>query len=44
MTLLLIEILLVMKLDDETFSAKAKSLGVGAVLMIVSVVTTVSRP
>jgi len=34
--LLLIEILLVMKLDDETFSAKAKSLGLGSALMIVS--------
>merc|ERR1712157_298059 len=34
--LLLIEILLVMKLDDETFNAKAKSLGVGSALMIVS--------
>jgi len=34
--LLLIEILLVMKLDDATFNAKAKSLGVGSALMIVS--------
>merc|ERR1719378_1300924 len=34
--LLLIEILLVMKLDPETFSAKAKTLGVGSALMIVS--------
>merc|ERR1712117_279402 len=34
--LLLIEILLVMKLDDATYSAKAKSLGVGSALMIVS--------
>merc|ERR1711948_81691 len=34
--LLLIEILLVMKLDDETFNAKTKSLGVGSALMIVS--------
>merc|ERR1712109_47237 len=34
--LLLIEILLVMKLDDSTFSAKAKALGVGSALMIVS--------
>merc|ERR1712176_1244589 len=33
---LLIEILLVMKLDDATFNAKAKSLGVGSALMIVS--------
>jgi len=34
--LLLIEILLVMKLDDETYSAKSKSLGVSSALMIVS--------
>merc|ERR1712226_1645352 len=34
--LLLIEILLVMKLDDSTFNAKAKALGVGSALMIVS--------
>merc|ERR1711860_401607 len=34
--LLLIEILLVMKIDDATFSAKAKTLGVGSALMIVS--------
>merc|ERR1712218_567311 len=34
--LLLIEILLVMKLDDNTFSAKAKALGVGSAPMIVS--------
>merc|ERR1712050_173477 len=34
--LLLIEILLVMKLDAETFSSKAWSLGVGSALMIVS--------
>merc|ERR1740123_1607242 len=34
--LLLIEILLVMKLDEATFSAKAKTLGVGSALMIVS--------
>merc|ERR1719213_687013 len=34
--LLLIEILLVMKLDDSTFSAKAKALGAGSALMIVS--------
>merc|ERR1711902_204502 len=33
--LLLIEILLVMKLDDATFNAKAKSLGVGSALMII---------
>merc|ERR1712117_104955 len=33
---LLIEILLVMKLDDATYSSKAKSLGVGSALMIVS--------
>merc|ERR1711907_760634 len=31
-----IEILLVMKLDDATFSSKAWSLGVGSALMIVS--------
>jgi len=34
--LLLIEILLVMKLDERTFSEKAKFLGVGSALMIVS--------
>jgi len=34
--LLLIEILLVMKLSDAEYSAKAKSLGVGSALMIVS--------
>jgi len=34
--LLLIEILLVMKLDEETFNAKAWTLGVGSALMIVS--------
>merc|ERR1719353_486862 len=34
--LLLIEILLVMKLDEKTFSEKAKTLGVGSALMIVS--------
>jgi bacteriorhodopsin len=34
--LLLIEILLVMKLDDTTFSAKSKSLGVCSALMIAS--------
>merc|ERR1711913_170070 len=34
--LLLIEILLVMKLDEATFNAKAKSLGVGSALMIIS--------
>jgi bacteriorhodopsin len=34
--LLLIEILLVMKLDAETYSAKAKTLGVSSALMIVS--------
>jgi len=34
--LLLIEILLVMKLDDETYSAKAWSLGLCSALMIVS--------
>jgi len=34
--LLLIEILLVMKLDDATYSSKAKSLGVGSALMIIS--------
>ena len=34
--LLLIEILLVMKLDQETFSQKATRLGVGSALMIVS--------
>merc|ERR1712214_136617 len=34
--LLLIEILLVMKLDAETYSSKAKTLGVGSTLMIIS--------
>jgi len=34
--LLLIEILLVMKLDEQNFSSKAKSLGISAALMIVS--------
>merc|ERR1712188_180496 len=34
--LLLLEILLVMKLDEKTFSEKAKTLGVGSALMIVS--------
>jgi len=34
--LLLIEILLVMKLDEETYNSKAKILGVGSALMIVS--------
>merc|ERR1712004_234946 len=34
--LLLIEILLAMKLDAETYSAKAQTLGVGSALMIVS--------
>jgi len=34
--LLLIEILLVMKLDERDFSSKAQSLGVGSALMIVS--------
>merc|ERR1719313_808123 len=34
--LLLIEILLVMNLDVETYNAKAKTLGVGSALMIVS--------
>merc|ERR1712211_224793 len=34
--LLLIEILLVMNLDAETYSAKAKTLGLGSALMIVS--------
>merc|ERR1712045_808074 len=34
--LLLIEILLVMKLDEATYNAKAKVLGVGSALMIVS--------
>merc|ERR1711957_778773 len=34
--LLLIEILLVMKLDDAVFSAKAWTLGLGSALMIVS--------
>merc|ERR1711896_39969 len=34
--LLLIEILLVMNLDAQTYNAKAKTLGVGSALMIVS--------
>jgi len=34
--LLLIEILLVMKLDAETYSSKAKTLGIGSALMIAS--------
>merc|ERR1712004_408368 len=34
--LLLVEILLVMKLDDETYSRKAWTLGVGSALMICS--------
>merc|ERR1711972_1195483 len=34
--LLLIEILLVMKLDEATYNAKARVLGVGSALMIVS--------
>merc|ERR1712021_144206 len=34
--LLLVEILLVMKLDERTYSEKAKTLGVGSALMIVS--------
>merc|ERR1719273_3119168 len=34
--LLLIEILLVMKLDEQTYSEKAKVLGVGSALMICS--------
>jgi bacteriorhodopsin len=34
--LLLIEILLVMKLSDEVYAAKAKTLGLGSALMIVS--------
>merc|ERR1712241_545359 len=34
--LLLIEILLVMKLDEATFSSKAQTLGLGSALMIVS--------
>jgi len=34
--LLLIEILLVMKLPDDVFSAKAKTLGLGSALMIIS--------
>merc|ERR1712141_418380 len=34
--LLLIEILLVMKLDEATYNVKAKTLGVGSALMIVS--------
>merc|ERR1712039_700411 len=34
--LLLIEILLVMKLDQETYSVKSQTLGVGSALMIVS--------
>merc|ERR1711972_556910 len=34
--LLLIEILLVMKLDDEAYAFKSKALGIGSALMIVS--------
>merc|ERR1719469_988644 len=34
--LLLIEILLVMKLDEKTYSEKARNLGVGSALMIIS--------
>eukprot|EP00959_Pyramimonas_sp_CCMP1952_P470059 9496032-Pyramimonas_sp.AAC.2 len=34
--LLLIEILLVMNLDEKTYSVKSKTLGVGAALMIVT--------
>merc|ERR1711948_64658 len=34
--LLLIEILLVMKLDEDTYNAKSKTLGIGSALMIVS--------
>merc|ERR1719156_525596 len=34
--LLLIEILLVMKLDEDSYSAKAKTLGLGSALMIIS--------
>merc|ERR1712107_332601 len=34
--LLLIEILLVMNLDDATYSCKSKALGLGSALMIVS--------
>merc|ERR1711865_1275121 len=34
--LLLIEILLVMKLDERDFSEKARTLGVGSALMIIS--------
>jgi len=34
--LLLIEILLVMKLDEKTYSCKSKTLGVGSALMIIS--------
>ena len=34
--LLLMEILLVMKLDPETYSSKAKTLGIGSALMIAS--------
>merc|ERR1711988_288679 len=34
--LLLIEIVFVMKLDEDTYSAKAKTLGVGSALMIIS--------
>merc|ERR1711907_606849 len=34
--LLLIEILLVMKLDEATYGKKSKSLGVGSALMIIS--------
>merc|ERR1712063_201229 len=34
--LLLIEILLVMKLDEETYARKSKTLGIGSALMIIS--------
>ena len=34
--LLLMEILLVMKLDPETYSSKVKTLGIGSALMIAS--------
>merc|ERR1712187_775263 len=34
--LLLIEILLVMKLDDKTYADKSKNLGIGSALMIIS--------
>merc|ERR1719343_1882990 len=37
--LLLIEILLVMKLDDKTYSSKAWTLGAGSALMIVLAIT-----